>query len=607
MSELRDRLTLSEIVGRKVRLTRAGREFKGCCPFHKEKSPSFTVNDDKQFYHCFGCGAHGDAVEFVMQQDNLSFIEAVQTLAAQAGMEVPEQTPQEVAQAKLEKSLHSLMDETANFFRHILYDTKEGSEPLAYVRDRGMSEECLTAFRIGYSPADGRALRAHLKGKGYTDEQMIEAGVIRASTRGGEPYSFFRERLMFPVTDKRGRVVAFGGRILPGKASEDAPKYINSADSPLFHKGRMLYAESHARTAAAEGQPVIVVEGYMDVMACWQAGFKGAVAPLGTALTEDQIVVLWKMSAMPVLCFDGDNAGRRAAARACERILPLLKPDHSARFAFLPEGQDPDSLLRGQGRGALQSVLDGALQMVDFIWNHHVAGHSFDTPESRAGLSRTLEDEAARIADRNVQHYYRQAFRDRLYTAFGRSPAKGGKERVTGNRSGAKTRRGAGAGAGAGAVPLRRPAFSETLIMKQILLTVVVNHPNILETDGELLGSFHIENKRLDLLRQSILNIVARGETLDRDTLINHLTGNGFGEELGMILSEGVYTHAGFARPGRDALTVKEGWDETWRFMHQIAAQEELRAAGRALAQDPSEENEEKWRALHDVNKAAGE
>ena len=596
MSELRDRLTLSEIVGRKVRLTRAGREFKGCCPFHKEKTASFTVNDDKQFYHCFGCGAHGDALEFVMQQDNLSFIEAVEMLAAQAGMQVPEQSPQEVAQAKKEKSLHSLMDEAAQFFTHVLYNTKEGAEPLAYVRGRGMSEEALTAFRIGSSPADGQALRRHLKEKGYTDQQMIEAGVIRASTRGGEPYSFFRERLMFPVADRRGRVVAFGGRILPGKGGDDAPKYINSSDSSLFHKGRMLYAENHARIAAGEGQPVIVVEGYMDVAACWQAGFRGAVAPLGTALTEEQILVLWKMNGTPILCFDGDNAGRRAAARACDRFLPLLRPDHSARFAFLPEGQDPDSLLRGQGKTALQAVLDGALPMVDFIWNHHTEGRAFDTPEARAGLSKTLDDEAARIADRGVQHHYRQIFRDRLFKAF--RPA-GGK-----NSKGSKNR----PGRGSIELPrLRRPTFFEINMLQQIFLATVINYPELLAEAEEMLGGMHIENKRLDLVRQNILNIVSSGDSLDRQTLLNHLSVNGFSEELAIILSEGVYNHAGFARPGGEAALAVEGWRETRDFMHRMAAREELQAAGQALAQDMSENNVEKWRALHDVHKAAGE
>lgn len=596
MSELRDRLTLSEIVGRRVRLTRAGREFKGCCPFHKEKTPSFTVNDDKQFYHCFGCGAHGDAVEFVMQQDNLSFIEAVEMLAAQAGMEVPQQTPQEVAQARNEKSLHSLMDDAANFFTHVLYETKEGSGPLAYVRERGMSAEALTAFRIGYSPADGQTLRRYLKEKGYTDEQIVEAGVIRRSTRGGEPYSFFRERLMFPVSDKRGRVVAFGGRVLPGNTAEDAPKYINSSDSPFFHKGRMLYAESHARAAAADGQPIIVVEGYMDVMACWQAGFRGAVAPLGTALTEDQILVLWKLCNAPVLCFDGDNAGRRAAARACERILPLLKPDYTARFAFLPEGQDPDSLLRGQGRGALQAVLDSALPMADFIWSRHTAGQAFESPEARAGLSKGLEDEAARIADRGVQHYYRQSFREKIFAAFRWKGAKAGKRKKDERKDRVRD-----------VMRLRRPAFTDLSLSRQVLLVTVINYPEIFEFVEEELGSLDIENKRLDLVRQSILDIMGSGNALDRDGIVNYLNGNGFGEELSLLMSEGVYTHAGFARPGRSVGEAQVGWFETWQLLCARAVRAELKAAGRALANDPSPENEEKWRALHNVHKASGD
>lgn len=594
MSELRDRLTLSEIVQRKVRLTRAGREFRGCCPFHKEKTPSFYVNDDKQFYHCFGCGANGDAVEFVMQQDNLSFIEAVEVLAAQAGMEVPDQSPQEVAQAKKEKSLHSLMDDAAQFFSHTLYNTKEGDEPLAYVRDRGMGQESLTAFRIGYAPADGQALRRHLKEKGYTDQQMIETGVIRASTRGGEAYGFFRERLMFPVADKRGRIVAFGGRILPGKGGDDAPKYINSSETALFHKGRMLYAENHARTAAADGQQVIVVEGYMDVMACWQAGFKGAVAPLGTALTEDQIVALWKMTNIPILCFDGDNAGRRAAARACERILPMLKPDHSARFAFLPEGQDPDSLLRGQGRGALQSILDAAMPLADFLWNHHTVGQTFDTPERRAGLSRTLEDETSRIDDRGVQHYYRQEFRDRLFRTFGRLSVKKRGKQTLQNLINPILR-------------LGRPTFSKILITQQMLLATAINYPEILNNVEDALGSLHIENKRLDLLRRTILEMVAGEAALDRDAVINHLNGNGFGEELTLILSNAVYTHAGFARPGGEVYAALDGWQKTWSFLHGEALEAELKAAGQAIAEDWSLEQEEKWRALHAVHKRAGE
>lgn len=600
MSELRDRLTLSEIVGRKVRLTRAGREFKGCCPFHKEKSPSFYVNDDKQFYHCFGCGVHGDAVEFAMQLDNLSFIEAVEMLAAQAGMEVPSQTPQDVEQAKKEKSLHSLMDDAARFFTEILHTTREAAPALSYIKERGMTEDALTAFRIGFSPADGQALRKHLKTRGYSDAQMIEAGALRKSERGGEPYSFFRERIMFPVADRRGRVVAFGGRVMPPHLrstppqadGREPPKFINSSDSPLFHKGRMLYAESHARAAAAEGQPVLVVEGYMDVTACWQAGFRGAVAPLGTALTEEQILSLWKMARVPVLCFDGDNAGQRAAGRACERLLPLLKPDHSANIAFLPQGEDPDSLLRGRGAKALQSVLDGAIPLVDFLWNHYTAGRSFETPESRAGLAKTLEAETARIADRDVQQYYKQAFNDRLYRSF-RQQNNGlkGKKRPPSEP----------------VLRLSRPGISEAILAQEMMLATVINHPEIFGTAEEELSTLYIENKRLDLVRQTVLNLLGSGEGLDTETVINHLNANGFSEEISALLSPRVYAHAGFSRPGASTEEALEGWRDTWERRHRKAVEREIETGWREVAQDFSAEKEQKVMALHDVHKTESE
>lgn len=395
MDELRDRLTLSDIVGRRIKLQRASaREYKACCPFHHEKTPSFTLNDDKQFYHCFGCGAHGDVIGFVMQHDNLTFIEALELLAAEAGMQVPRQSPQEVEKAKQQKDLYALLEEAARWFEQKLRESAN-RDALGYMRDRGVSDQLMAQFRVGYAPADGQALWKHLKDLGYTDQQMADAGVVRPSARGGSPYAFFRERIIFPVADRRGRVVAFGGRILPDhlrspdRGDDKPPKYINSSDSELFHKGRMLYGESHARQAAADGEKLIVVEGYLDVMACFEAGFRGAVAPLGTALTEEQIAILWKMiaeqSKLPVLCFDGDNAGRRAAARASERILPLLAPDQSALFAFLPEGQDPDSLIRAQGRAGFAKIIENALPLSDFLWAYNTAGRWFDTPKRKRG------------------------------------------------------------------------------------------------------------------------------------------------------------------------------------------------------------------------------
>lgn len=602
LDELRNRLSLSEIAGRRVKLERAGmNEFKACCPFHKEKSPSFTLNDAKQFYHCFGCGAHGDVIGFVMQHDNLTFIEAVEALAAQAGMAMPAPSPQERIEARRQKDLYGLLEDTALFFEACLREPAQ-RDALSYLHERGMGEEAMGAFRVGFAPADGQALRAHLREKGYEEEQMAEAGVVMPSSRGGAPYSFFRERIIFPVADRRGRVVAFGARILPDhlrppdRDGRKPPKYINSPDSPLFHKGRMLYGESHARQAAADGQRLVVVEGYMDVIACFSAGFRGAVAPLGTALTEDQIAVLWKMipgaEKNPVLCFDGDNAGRRAAARAAARILPLLKPDQSALYAFLPEGEDPDSIIRARGGEAFGRALDAAMPMADFLWAHHSAGRNFETPEALAGLEKILEEEALRIADRSVQQYYRRTFRERLYglSAGRRQRPGGGKSR----------------GAPAAVMP-HRPLFSDDSLRPLILLALLINHPGLFEDVEEEAGTLVLPQERLDLLRQTVLHLLADQGGLDADALRGHLIERGFSAELGSVLSAAVYTHAGFARPGAAEEEARAGWRETRALMRKKEVRKEIGSAARKLAGDFSADNEKRVFALHHVHNEGDE
>ena len=598
LSDLRDRVTLSDIVGKRVALHRAGgQEFKGCCPFHQEKTPSFTLNDDKQFYHCFGCGAHGDVIGFVMQHDNLTFMEAVETLAATAGMEVPQQSREDVAQAKKQKDLYALLDDAARWFETRLYDPGN-RDARHYMQERGVSDALMAQFRVGYAPNDGRSLRRHLKEEGYTDTQMIDAGVIRPSTRGGEPYAFFRERIIFPVTDRRGRIVAFGGRILPDhlrtpdRDGNKPPKYLNSSDSSLFHKGRMLFGESHARYAAGEGQDLIVVEGYLDVMACFSAGYRGAVAPLGTALTEEQIVILWKMipakEKNPVICFDGDNAGRRAAARACDRILPLLQPNQSALFAFLPEGQDPDSLIKVQGRQAFEKIIQNAIPLVDFLWSDLTGGQRFYTPESKAGLEIALEEVALKIADRTVQQYYRRTFKDRLYQAF-RAQNLSFKGKNSKDKKGQKSP----------AMLVGRPVFAGDNMRYQILLATIINHPHIFDRIGESLGSLKIPNERLDLLRQTVLNILGRDAGLDTVALQDHLKDQGFESELGAVLSEALYTHAGFARPEADEEKILSGWQEIYGLMKKKTAENEYRSAVRALGQDCNKANEERMMALY--------
>lgn len=578
MEELRTRLTLSDIIGRKVRLTRAGREFKGCCPFHNEKTPSFYVNDDKQFYHCFGCGAHGDVIGFTMQHDNKSFIEAVEELAGEAGMEVPKQSPQEVQKAQEEKSLYSLMEEATRWMEAQLR-APENREAYRYITERGNSEEQLNNFRIGYAPADRQAVRKAMQALGYSDKQMIEAGVLRPGKQGREPYAFFRERIMFPVPDRRGRIVAFGGRILPDhlrppdQGDYTPAKYMNSSETPLFHKGSQLYGEPRARQAAIDGQDLIVVEGYADVIASVKAGFSGALAPMGTALTEEQIMVLWKMipsqRKVPILCFDGDNAGRRAAARACERILPLLKPDHSARFAFLPEGQDPDSLVNGQGKQALEAVLENAIPLVDFIWSHHTSGQRFDTPEARAGLSKIIEEEVTRIADRDVQHYYRQAMREKIAKFFGQ--ASQGSFSANPNKRFTPYRK---KGAPEPVAQMKRPSFSRVTLMEQILVASLLNHPMLFDKVEEEFGMLNIQTGRLNDLRQAIFGHLAENSDISRDDLINNLQNEGFQSEIKGLLSESVYTHASFIRPNMEMEDVENGWKQAITAFQQLNNQQ---------------------------------
>ena len=605
MQELRDRLTLSEIIGRRVKITRAGREFKACCPFHSEKSPSFYINDDKQFFHCFGCGAHGDVIGFTMRHDNLSFIEAVESLAGQAGMQVPQQTPQDIARAKEEKNLYSLLEDTAKWFESCLYDPAH-AEALDYMKQRGISDELLAAFRIGFSPADGKALPCYLKAQGYTDSQMVEAGVARLSNRDGQPFSFFRDRVMFPVPDRRGRVVAFGGRILPehlrplNPADSKPPKYINSSETTVFHKGRMLYGEPHARQAAADGQNLVVVEGYLDVMAAFSVGYRGALAPLGTALTEEQILSLWKMipgeQKTPVLCFDGDNAGRRAAARACERILPLLKPGHSVRLAFLPDGQDPDSLIKAQGKAAFGAVIDASIPLVDFLWTEHTAGRRFDTPEEQAGLSQTLENEALKIADRDTQYYYREAFRRKIRETFAARYRKG--SWTKGGKSGASPQAAAG-------LQMRRPAFSNKQTRVQILLACILNHPALFEEVEDELGCLTIEDSRFSALRQAIIQALGGDSGLDSAALQSHLKGEGYQIELQSVLSEAVYTHGGFARPNSELDIVQKGWQHILSQIQGDSVSGEVNARWKALADQPNEENERRLLAFQLSNRAS--
>ncbi len=397
LEELRTRLGLAGVVGRKVRLTKRGREFIGLCPFHNEKTPSFTVNEEKGFYHCFGCGAHGDVVSFEMHASHLSFPEAVERLASEAGLQPPVATPQDRERAKRQASLHDACEAACAFFEKQLHEPA-GREALAYLTGRGLGADTIARFRLGYSPDSRDALKTALKKAGMDERLLIEAGLIIARD-DGSTYDRFRGRVMFPISDRRGRVIAFGGRVL----GDGQPKYLNSPDTPLFHKGSLLYGLAQARVPAAEAGTVIAAEGYMDVIALHQAGFRNAVAPLGTALTEGQIEEMWRLAPEPIVCLDGDAAGQRAAARAALRALPIVKPGRSLRFALLPAPEDPDSLIRAGGPAAMHAVLNAAEPLFELFWRITVANRPVDTPERRAALERELRERIAPIADATVR------------------------------------------------------------------------------------------------------------------------------------------------------------------------------------------------------------
>ena len=426
LDELRTRTPLAAIVGRRMRLARSGRQWKGCCPFHGEKTPSFYVYEDGH-YHCFGCGAHGDAIGFVMQSEGAGFMEAVERLAAEAGLEVPKPSPEAAATEQRRLDLAAVLEAAQASYHRRLF-LPEGRLALDYLRGRGLSEQTIHRFGIGWSGEGRGAVAADLGRDGVTQDQLVDAGLMRRDDETGRAFDLFFNRVMFPIRDRRGRVISFGGRIL----GDGQPKYVNGPETALFAKRRTLYALDMAREAVRGGAPLVVVEGYMDVIGLAQAGIGGAVAPLGTALTEEQLEELWRLAPAPILCFDGDAAGSRAAARAAELALPLLAPDRTLRLARLPSGEDPDSLVRRQGTDAVRVVLSAAAPLGDALFDLLREAGGEATPEQRAAFRARLEAAARRIPDRALAGEYRRALLDRFFAGRGsgrrapiaRSPAR---------------------------------------------------------------------------------------------------------------------------------------------------------------------------------------
>ena len=513
LDELRSRTTLSALIGRTVKVTRAGREYKACCPFHNEKSPSFTINDEKGFYHCFGCSAHGDAIRWMTDQRGLSFMDAIKELAAEAGMDVPAPDPQAAMRAEKANSLYDVMTAAQAWFVTQLLGV-EGAAARGYLKQRGFTEQTIRDFGFGLAPDNRAGLKTALKQFG--DPMLIEAGLL-ISVEEKAPYDRFRGRLMIPIRDPRGRVIAFGGRIL----DEGEPKYLNSPDTPLFDKGRTLYNLDKCSPASRQTGRVIVVEGYMDVIALAQAGFADTVAPLGTALTEQQIQMLWRMTEKPLLCFDGDSAGQKASMRAALRALPLLKPGHSLQFVTLPEGQDPDDIVKSSGATALTKLLEASQPLVERLWMAEVASGPLDMPEDRAGLKQRLGAHTANIADGEIRRHYADAFRERFDNLFVQRrttpPARPGPFVRGQNRDWRK--------------PQILPPGAETKsfnakgsdFLIQGVLGALLRHPALIRQHHEALSDFIPPDPNHAALLNVMLNESFTKESLDTDGLITIL------------------------------------------------------------------------------------
>jgi DNA primase len=580
MEELRRRTPLPALIGQRVKLARSGRQWKGCCPFHGEKTPSFFVYDDH--YHCFGCGKHGDAISFTMESQATGFMEAVEQLAAEAGLEVPKPTPAAAEAEQRRLDLIGVLNAAQTAYQRRLF-LPEGRRALEYLRDRGLTEETVRRFGLGWSGESRGVLSADLAREGVTAELMIAAGLMRGDDETGRRYELFFNRVMFPIRDRRGRTISFGGRIL----GDGQPKYLNGPETDLFSKRGNLYALDLAREGV-RGAPLVVVEGYMDVIALHQAGFEAAVAPLGTALTEEQLGELWRLSPVPVICFDGDAAGGRAVARAAELVLPMLAPDRSMRIATLPPGEDPDTLVKKAGRAAFQAVLDGARPLSDALYDllRSLGGEA--TPEARAALLRRLDAAARRIPDRMLADEYRQALRSKFFAA--RRAARVGRPIVR---------------------PIPRPPTSASATADErarILTAILLRHPDLLRAVDHAYAELKLPAS-LAVLRDAARNWAENAEILDSQALIDHLTISGLQSNVAQVLATAPVPLPACAASMAMPAEALEGWWHIFGFLNLERLRDEVTAAEREFARNCNAETQRRHIALKDaLNKVmAGE
>ncbi len=609
LDDIRDRLRISEVVGARVQFDRkktnaAKGDYWACCPFHGEKTPSFHCEDRKGRYYCFGCGASGDHFRFLSELDGLAFSEAVERLADQAGLAMPIMDKREQAREEKRASLFDVMEMAASYFRDELQKSA-GATARAYLRGRGLRVEVQQFFGLGFAPNSRNGLKEHLAARGVEKAQMEACGLVVHGEGIAVSYDRFRDRIMFPIPDARGRVIAFGGRAM---ASDAMAKYLNSPETELFHKSNVLYNFANARKSAYERAQVIAVEGYMDVIALHMAGFTNAVAPLGTALTERQMALLWRMNEEPVLCFDGDKAGIKAAHRAVDLILPVLQPGRSVRFAMLPEGLDPDDLIRQSGPDAFGDVVNNALPLADMLWDRELhSGGALDTPERKAEFEQRVKTVIGLIRDDNVQRHYRQNIAERLASHFGAN----NKNRRWSNswKTNNKNQKWGGTSRGnanGGGVLRASPSLINSNMLKKgtqlpplregMLVMAVALHPALSVMFFDEFSSLEIEHPGLKTLHGSIIDVLAGyggdDDCIDRDELRAKLVDAGQGEIFELCEKRLRDNRIWQALPEAAFEDAVDGWKQAYALhLRNRTLHRELKAAERALATDGSEEN----------------
>lgn len=610
LDEIRSRLPVSRVVEKRVKLKRAGREYTGLSPFKTERTPSFTVNDQKGFYHCFASGEHGDIFTFLIKTEGLTFTEAVERLAAEAGVTLPEQNPVNEEKSHHLERLRAAMEAACQFFQANLL-TREGELARSYLLERGVQNGETKAFRLGYALDNRSALKTHLVSKGFSAEELQDAGLLIHGDDIPVSYDRFRGRLIFPIADGKGRVVAFGGRAL---IADQQPKYLNSPETALFHKGRVLFNLSAARETARSSKAIVVAEGYMDVIALARAGFPNSVAPLGTAVTEDQLRLLWSVAPAPTLCFDGDAAGQKAASRALDVALPHLEPGRSLQFVFLPEGQDPDDMVRKGRNDELAALLNSPVSLFDVLWRREQSRHPLDTPELRAAFEDRLMGLVGQISHKTLRFHYLSSVRERLRSQGGARPWSPSRPQTSPEmnwreRSSLFRRQGvnvshrpakAGAARPAPTPPtssllasaMVTPSKNEAAAREALLIKALLFHPWLLDDFAEEIAEITFENPDCGTLRNELLAVHQAELTLDNKMLREHLSRRGYEPTIKRV--QAAVTHRADSNFDADAgrETVLEGWNHILA-LHTCASAltRELQEAEEDYLRNPNSEN----------------